>query len=36
MTKFLFPIAIGGLLIAAPASANHVFHLDDPFPSRCV
>ena len=34
MTKFLFPIAIGGLLIAAPAAANHVFHLEDPFPSR--
>ena len=34
MRKFLFPIALGAILIAAPAAGNHVFHLEDPFPSR--
>ena len=34
MTRFAFPIAFGALLIAAPAAANHVFHLEDPFASR--
>jgi hypothetical protein len=34
MTKFLIVAAAGAFILASPASANHAFHLDDPFASR--
>ncbi|MGZ2410995.1 hypothetical protein ACUXST_000392 [Sphingomonas sp. F9_3S_D5_B_2] len=34
MRKLLISIATGALLCGTPALANHVLHLDDPFPSR--
>jgi hypothetical protein len=34
MTKLLIAVAAGAFVTASPASANHVFHLDDPFASR--
>jgi hypothetical protein len=34
MTKFLIAAAAGAFILASPASANHVLHLDDPFASR--
>jgi hypothetical protein len=34
MTRFLIAAAIGAVVMASPASANHVLHLDDPFASR--
>jgi hypothetical protein len=34
MTKLLIAAAAGAFIMESPASANHVFHLDDPFASR--
>jgi hypothetical protein len=34
MTKFIIAAAAGAFILASPASANHAFHLDDPFASR--
>lgn len=34
MNKLLIPLAIGMLALAGPASANHIFHLDTPHPTR--
>jgi hypothetical protein len=34
MTKLFIPLALGALALGAPAAANHVLHLDDPFSSR--
>ena len=32
--KILATVAIGALVIASPAAANHIFNLDTPCPSR--
>lgn len=35
MVKSLFvALALGAISIATPAAADHILHLDDPFPSR--
>lgn len=34
MTKGLAAILLGGLLLGAPAAANHLLNLDDPYPTR--
>jgi hypothetical protein len=31
---FIAAAAVGAFVAATPAAANHVFHLNDPFPSR--
>jgi hypothetical protein len=34
MIKLFFPVAFGAMLVASPAVAHHVDHLNDPFASR--
>src|SRR5437764_1743508 len=34
MTKLLIAAAAGSFVVASPATANHVLHLNDPFASR--
>ena len=34
MSKLFKTLAFGAVLVASPAAANHIFHLDEPFASR--
>ena len=34
MTKLVASLLLGGILLAAPASANHLINLEDPYPTR--
>jgi hypothetical protein len=34
MSKLFKTLAFGAILVASPAAANHIFHLDEPFASR--